>query len=165
MVPDAQAAIPPHRFSITRITLNNGMARTPPHPHNNKVLRNFTRFRRRRHRSGYQSRPPFEAGNAPSNSLVHRGTGLKFRFAMLTRAEIVRQLSKSQIFLDYEAAFNTATQLPLAFRPHEVCSMPCGAKRMRIPFVLSWRNQVAAVRPALKFNTSWSRGSQANPRP
>jgi AraC-like DNA-binding protein len=40
--------------------------------------------------------------------------------AMLKSAEIVRQLSNSQIFRDYEKAFNDATRLPLALRPHEI---------------------------------------------
>jgi AraC-like DNA-binding protein len=39
---------------------------------------------------------------------------------MQKEAEIVQQLSKSQMFRDYETAFNEATRLPLAFRPHEV---------------------------------------------
>ncbi len=40
--------------------------------------------------------------------------------AMLNAAEIIRQLSESQIYRDYESAFNRATQLPLALRPEVV---------------------------------------------
>jgi AraC-like DNA-binding protein/ligand-binding sensor protein len=39
---------------------------------------------------------------------------------MLKTLEIIDQLSKSQIFRDYETAFNQATHLPLALRPHEL---------------------------------------------
>src|SRR5271156_1605039 len=35
---------------------------------------------------------------------------------MLKSAEIIRQLSESQIYRDYEKAFNSATKLPLALR-------------------------------------------------
>jgi AraC-like DNA-binding protein len=39
---------------------------------------------------------------------------------MIKAAEIVRQLSESQIYRDYEKAFNNATQLPLALRPEVI---------------------------------------------
>ena len=39
---------------------------------------------------------------------------------MLKPAEIVRQLSESQIYRDYEKAFNSATKLPLALRPEVI---------------------------------------------
>lgn len=39
---------------------------------------------------------------------------------MLKPAEIVRQISESQIFRDYEKAFNSATKLPLALRPEVI---------------------------------------------
>ena len=35
---------------------------------------------------------------------------------MLKAADIIRQLSESQIYRDYEKAFNNATQLPLTLR-------------------------------------------------
>jgi len=50
---------------------------------------------------------------------------------MLKSAEIVDKISKSQIYRDYEAAFNQATQLPLAFRPHESGSPPCAPRRRK----------------------------------
>jgi len=53
---------------------------------------------------------------------------------MPRRAEIVRQLSKSQIFLDYEKAFNQATHLPLAFRPHEIWQQALHGKKHENPF-------------------------------
>jgi len=53
---------------------------------------------------------------------------------MPKRAEIVRQLSKSQIFLDYESAFNSATHLPLAFRPHEIWQHALRGKKHENPF-------------------------------
>jgi len=39
---------------------------------------------------------------------------------MLKAAEIIRQLSESQIYRDYEKAFNSATKLPLALRPEVI---------------------------------------------
>lgn len=36
---------------------------------------------------------------------------------MIKAADIIRQLSESQIYLDYEKAFNSATRLPLSLRP------------------------------------------------
>ncbi len=53
---------------------------------------------------------------------------------MQKEAEIVQQLSKSQIFRDYEAAFNEATRLPLALRPHEVWHHALQGKKHENPF-------------------------------
>jgi hypothetical protein len=53
---------------------------------------------------------------------------------MLKSAEIVQRLSKSQIFRDYETAFNQATHLPLAFRPHEVWQQALHGKEHENPF-------------------------------
>ena len=53
---------------------------------------------------------------------------------MLKSAEIVQRLSKSQIFRDYETAFNQATHLPLAFRPHEVWQQTLHGKKHENPF-------------------------------
>ncbi|MCE0523888.1 MAG: helix-turn-helix domain-containing protein [Methylacidiphilales bacterium] len=53
---------------------------------------------------------------------------------MLKTAEIVQHLSKSQIYHDYEAAFNQATQLPLAFRPHELWQHAMHGKKNENPF-------------------------------
>jgi len=53
---------------------------------------------------------------------------------MLKTAEIVQRLSKSQIFCDYETAFNQATHLPLAFRPHEVWQQALRGKKYENPF-------------------------------
>lgn len=39
---------------------------------------------------------------------------------MIKAADIIRQLSESQIYRDYEKAFNSATQLPLALRPEAI---------------------------------------------
>jgi AraC-like DNA-binding protein len=49
-------------------------------------------------------------------------------------AEIIRQLSKSQIYRDYEAAFNEATHLPLALRPHELWHHALQGKKYQNPF-------------------------------
>jgi AraC-like DNA-binding protein/ligand-binding sensor protein len=53
---------------------------------------------------------------------------------MLKTAEIVQQLSKSQIYRDYEVAFNEATHLPLAFRPHELWQHALRGKKHENPF-------------------------------
>lgn len=53
---------------------------------------------------------------------------------MLKTAEIVQQLSKSQIFRDYETAFNQATHLPLAFRSHELWQHALQGKKHENPF-------------------------------
>jgi len=53
---------------------------------------------------------------------------------MQKEAEIIHQLSKSQIFRDYEAAFNEATRLPLALRPHEVWHHALQGKKHENPF-------------------------------
>ena len=53
---------------------------------------------------------------------------------MLKSAEIVQRLSESQIFRDYETAFNRATHLPLAFRPHEVWQHALHGKNHENPF-------------------------------
>lgn len=49
-------------------------------------------------------------------------------------AEIVQQLSRSQIFRDYEKAFNDATHLPLALRPHELWQHALHGKKHENPF-------------------------------
>lgn len=49
-------------------------------------------------------------------------------------AEIVRLLSKSDIYRDYESAYNRATQLPLAFRPHEIWQHALHGKKHENPF-------------------------------
>lgn len=53
---------------------------------------------------------------------------------MVKTAEIVQRLSKSQIFRDYETAFNQATHLPLAFRSHEVWQHALSGKKHEIRF-------------------------------
>ena len=53
---------------------------------------------------------------------------------MLKSAEIVQRLSKSKIFRDYETAFNQATHLPLALRPHEVWQHALHGKKHENPF-------------------------------
>jgi AraC-like DNA-binding protein len=53
---------------------------------------------------------------------------------MLKTAEIVKQLSKSQIYRDYETAFNQATRLPLAFRPHDLWQHALRGKKHENPF-------------------------------
>jgi len=53
---------------------------------------------------------------------------------MLKTAEIVSFLSKSQIFRDYESAFNQATRLPLALRPHELWQHALSGKKHENPF-------------------------------
>jgi AraC-like DNA-binding protein len=53
---------------------------------------------------------------------------------MQKEAEIIQQLSKSQIFRDYEVAFNEATRLPLALRPHEVWHHALQGKKHENPF-------------------------------
>ena len=53
---------------------------------------------------------------------------------MLKSAEIVQLLSKSKIFRDYETAFNQATHLPLAFRPHELWQHALHGKKHENPF-------------------------------
>jgi AraC-like DNA-binding protein len=53
---------------------------------------------------------------------------------MLKTAEIVQRLSKSQIYRDYETAFNQATHLPLALRPHELWQHALRGKKHENPF-------------------------------
>jgi AraC-like DNA-binding protein len=48
---------------------------------------------------------------------------------MIKAAEIVRQLSESQIYRDYEKAFNNATQLPLALRPEVIWQPALSGKK------------------------------------
>jgi AraC-like DNA-binding protein len=53
---------------------------------------------------------------------------------MPVAAEIIRQLSKSEIYCDYEKAFNDATHLPLALRPHELWHQALRGKKYENPF-------------------------------
>ena len=55
---------------------------------------------------------------------------------MLKQTEILRQLSESQIYRDYEQAFSNATQLPLAIRPHEIWRHALEGKKYQNPFCL-----------------------------
>lgn len=48
--------------------------------------------------------------------------------------ELVKRLSRSQIFQDYEQAFNETTGLPLAFRPREVWNLVQNERRNENPF-------------------------------
>jgi len=59
---------------------------------------------------------------------------LSYFFAMPKRAEIVRRISKSQLYRDYEIAFNQATHLPLAFRSHEIWQHALHGKKHENPF-------------------------------
>jgi AraC-like DNA-binding protein len=53
---------------------------------------------------------------------------------MLESAEIIRQLSDSQIYRDYEKAFSAATQLPLALRPEVIWQPALHGKKDENPF-------------------------------
>ena len=53
---------------------------------------------------------------------------------MLKSNEIIRQLSESSIYHDYEHAFNEATHLPLSIRPHEIWQHALGGKKNENPF-------------------------------
>ncbi len=53
---------------------------------------------------------------------------------MQKTAEIVQQISKSQIYRDYETAFSEATHLPLVLRPHEVWHQALQGKKYENPF-------------------------------
>ncbi|MCE0499374.1 MAG: helix-turn-helix domain-containing protein [Methylacidiphilales bacterium] len=53
---------------------------------------------------------------------------------MLKSKEIIRQLSDSTIYRDYEQAFNEATHLPLSIRPHEIWQHALGGKKNQNPF-------------------------------
>lgn len=68
------------------------------------------------------------------NCLVHAKKQRNLLVGMLKTAEIVQQLSKSQIYRDYETAFNQATLLPLAFRPHELWQHAMSGKKNENPF-------------------------------
>ncbi|HUB66912.1 MAG TPA: helix-turn-helix domain-containing protein [Candidatus Methylacidiphilales bacterium] len=53
---------------------------------------------------------------------------------MLKSHEIIRQLSQSSIYRDYEQAFSKATHLPLSIRPHEIWRHALGGKKNENPF-------------------------------
>jgi len=55
---------------------------------------------------------------------------------VLKQADILRQLSETRIYRDYEEAFARATDLPLALRPHEVWRPALEGKRNQNPFCL-----------------------------
>jgi AraC-like DNA-binding protein len=69
---------------------------------------------------------------------------------MQKEAEIVQQLSKSQIFRDYEAAFNEATRLPLALRPHEVWRHALQGKKHESPFCALMANSSRSCASCLR---------------
>jgi AraC-like DNA-binding protein/ligand-binding sensor protein len=49
-------------------------------------------------------------------------------------SEIVRRISRSEIFKDYERAFSDSTELPLAFRPVEIWNLAMSEKAHANPF-------------------------------
>jgi AraC-like DNA-binding protein/ligand-binding sensor protein len=51
-----------------------------------------------------------------------------------TNKELVKRLSRSQIFTDYERAFNDTTGLPLSIRPKEVWNLVQSGRRKENPF-------------------------------
>ena len=53
---------------------------------------------------------------------------------MLKSQEIIRQLSESSIYRDYEHAFNEATRLPLSIRPHDIWHHALSGKKNENPF-------------------------------
>ncbi|MDE1170876.1 MAG: helix-turn-helix domain-containing protein [Verrucomicrobium sp.] len=53
---------------------------------------------------------------------------------MLQREAILEQLSKSQIYRDYEEAFSRSTELPLSLRPHEIWRHALEGKKHENPF-------------------------------
>ncbi len=53
---------------------------------------------------------------------------------MLKKGEILRRLSDSQIYRDYEKAFTEATDLPLTLRPKEVWDIALKSKKGENPF-------------------------------
>jgi AraC-like DNA-binding protein/ligand-binding sensor protein len=53
---------------------------------------------------------------------------------MKSNKELVNRLSRSQIFLDYEQAFNDTTGLPLSIRPRDVWNLVQSGRRNENPF-------------------------------
>jgi len=66
---------------------------------------------------------------------------------MLKNSEIVLQLSKSQVYRDYEKAFNQSMQLPLVLRPHEIWHQALHGKKHENPFcaLLAKTNRTCAA--------------------
>ena len=66
---------------------------------------------------------------------------------MLKAPEIIRRLSESQIYLDYEKAFSSATKLPLTLRPENIWQPALRGKKNENPFcaLMSKANHTCAA--------------------
>ncbi len=78
--------------------------------------------------------------------------------------ELVKRLSKSQIYLDYEKAFNETTGLPLSFRPREVWNLVHSGKRNENPFckLMATANKTCAACLQVQEDLIAENGSEPN---
>src|SRR5437764_14228621 len=78
--------------------------------------------------------------------------------------EVMRHLSRSQIFKDYECAFSEAMGLPLNVRGHDCCSPPHHGKKDHDSFasILARCNKARAV--CLRAQTEASREPDSTAR-
>ncbi|HUB68570.1 MAG TPA: helix-turn-helix domain-containing protein [Candidatus Methylacidiphilales bacterium] len=82
---------------------------------------------------------------------------------MQTSREIVRQLSQSEIYRDYEAAFTEVTHLPLSFRPHEIWQHALGGKKNENPFCALLAKSSKSCAACLQMQEKTTEGGMEEP--
>ena len=78
--------------------------------------------------------------------------------------ELIKRLSRSQIFQDYEKAFNDTTGLPLAFRPREVWDLVQHDRRNENPFCRLMANTSKTCAACLELQEELVSGEDHGPK-
>ncbi len=79
---------------------------------------------------------------------------------MLQQSALIRQLSESEIYRDYESAFSEATHLPLQLRPHEVWQHAMGGKKYANPFCVLLAKSSKSCAACLEVQDQLTKGAQ-----
>lgn len=79
---------------------------------------------------------------------------------MLPQSELIRQLSESEIYRDYETAFSEATHLPLSLRPHELWHHALGGKKYANPFCVLLAKSSRSCAACLEVQEELTRGAK-----
>ena len=79
---------------------------------------------------------------------------------MLKQLEIVRQLSESQIYRDYETAFSEATELPLGLRTHEIWRHALEGKKQANPFCVLLAKSSKSCAACLEVQDRLTKGAK-----
>lgn len=80
------------------------------------------------------------------------------------KSKIIEQLSRSQIYLDYERAFSQTTGLPLSLRPLESWNLAHRGKKKENPFCALMAEQNRACASCLEAQAKIAKATNSGPR-